>query len=54
LKIRYGQLVQGQRLDLKIPVTGTPAKADRTKWVGVTSLDGYTVTGDPPLKPLRQ
>jgi len=53
-KIRYGQLVQGQHFDLKIPVTGTPAKADRTKWVGVTSLDGYTVTGDPPLKPLSQ
>ncbi len=52
--IGYGQLVQGQHLDLKIPVAGQPAKADRSAWVGVTSLDGFTVTGDPPLKPVRQ
>ena len=52
--ISYGQLVQGQHLDLKIPVTGQPAKADPSAWVGITSLDGFTVTGDPPMKPVSQ
>lgn len=52
--ISYGQLVQGQHLDLKIPVTGQPATADPSAWVGVTSLDGFTVTGDPPMKPVSQ
>src|SRR6266478_1746945 len=45
--ISYGQLVQGQHLDLKIPVSGTLAKAGATEWVGVAGLDGLTVTGDP-------
>ena len=52
--ISYGQLVQGQHLDLKIPVTGQPAKSDPAGWVGITSLDGFTVTGDPPMKPVSQ
>jgi nicotinate dehydrogenase subunit B len=52
--ISYGQLVQGQQLDLKIPVTGKPAKADPAEWVGITSLDGFTVTGEPPMKPVNQ
>src|SRR5258708_76679 len=52
--IRYGQLVEGQLLDLKIPVTGEFAKAAPGKWVGVDGLDGLTVTGDPPMKPLNQ
>src|ERR1700730_5138763 len=52
--IRYGQLVEGQHLDLKIPVTGEFAKAAPGKWVGVDGLGGLTVTGDPPMKPLNQ
>jgi CO/xanthine dehydrogenase Mo-binding subunit len=52
--ISYGQLVQGQQLDLKIPVTGKPAKADPTEWVGITSLDGFTVAGEPPMTPVNQ
>jgi nicotinate dehydrogenase subunit B len=52
--ISYAQLVQGQHLDLKIPVTGKLAKADPAEWVGVAGLDGFSVTGDPPLKPVRQ
>ena len=52
--ITYGQLVRGQQLDLKIPVTGRPSKADPAAWVGITSLDGFTVGGDPPLKPMSQ
>jgi nicotinate dehydrogenase subunit B len=52
--IRYGQLVEGQHLDLKIPVTGEFVKAAPGKWVGVDGLGGLTVTGDPPMKPLNQ
>ena len=53
-RITYGQLVEGQHLDLRIPVTGRTARADPTGWVGMTSLDGYTVGGNPPLKPPSQ
>src|SRR3984885_8403418 len=52
--ISYGQLVEGQHLDLKIPVTGEFAKATPGKWVGVDGLGGLTVTGEPPMKPLNQ
>ncbi|HWB97436.1 MAG TPA: molybdopterin cofactor-binding domain-containing protein, partial [Bryobacteraceae bacterium] len=52
--ITYGELVRGQHLDLKIPVTGRPARADPTGWVGMTALDGYSVGGDPPLKPVSR
>jgi nicotinate dehydrogenase subunit B len=52
--ISYGQLVEGQHLDLQIPVTGEAAKADAARWVGITSLDGFTVAGDPPMKPVSQ
>ena len=52
--IQYGQLVQGQLLDLRIAVTGGLAKPAPGQWVGISSLDGYTVVGDPPMKPLRQ
>lgn len=49
----FGELVKDQHLDLRIPVTGQTARADSKAWVGVTSLDGFTVSGDPPLKPMR-
>lgn len=52
--VSYGKLVQGQHLDLKIPVTGQPAKADPAGWVGMTSLDGFTVSGEPPMKQVSQ
>lgn len=52
--ITYSELVQGQHLDLRVPVTGRPARADPTGWVGMTALDGYSVSGDPPLKPVSQ
>lgn len=52
--ISYGKLVEGQHLDLKIPVEGTQATPDPSGWVGMTSLDGFTVTGDPPMKPVRE
>jgi CO/xanthine dehydrogenase Mo-binding subunit len=52
--ISYGKLVEGQHLELKIPVQGKQAKPDPTGWVGMTSLDGFTVTGDPPVKPVSE
>ncbi len=52
--ISYGKLVEGQHLDLKIPVTGEFAKAAPGNWVGVVGLGGLTVTGNPPMKPLNQ
>jgi nicotinate dehydrogenase subunit B len=49
-KITYGELVQGQHLELKIPVEGALARPDPAGEVGMTSLDGLTVTGDPAMK----
>lgn len=53
-KISYGELVQGQQLELKIPVKGSVAKPDPAGWVGMTSLDGITVEGEPPMKPVSE
>jgi len=49
-KITYGELVQGQHLELKIPMKGALPRPDPTGEVGMTSMDGLTVTGDPPMK----
>jgi nicotinate dehydrogenase subunit B len=57
--ISYGELVHGQHLDLKIPVTG---KSARFAAAGVNSvagldwegMDGLVVAGDPPMKPVSQ
>jgi nicotinate dehydrogenase subunit B len=53
-KISYGELVQGQHLELKIPVKGSLAKPDPAGWVGMTSLDGLTVEGEPPMKAVKE
>src|SRR5882672_303489 len=52
--VSYGQLVQGQHLDLKIPVTGRLAKVDASEGAGIAGLDGFVVAGDPPMKPVSQ
>lgn len=52
--ISYGQLVQGQHLDLKIPVKGKRARMDPAEYNGIGGLDGFEVTGDPPMKPMNQ
>ena len=52
--IRYGELVQNQQFDLKIPVSGAPPKVDPTSWNGIAGLDGLTVLGDPPTTPISQ
>ena len=53
-KVSYGELVKGQELELKIPVKGELPRPDATKWVGMTSLDGIEVTGEPALKPVKE
>lgn len=53
-EITYGELVEGQHLELKIPVTGKLAQPDPRGWVGMTSLDGLTVSGDPPMKSVSE
>jgi nicotinate dehydrogenase subunit B len=52
--ISYGRLVQGQQFDLKIPVSGKPAKVDPAESWGVSGLEGLVVTGDPPMKPMSE
>ena len=53
-KISYGELVQGQHLELMIPVEGSLAKPNPAGWVGMSSLEGLTVTGDPPMKAVKE
>jgi nicotinate dehydrogenase subunit B len=50
--VSYGSLVQGQQLDLKIPVSGKAAIVDASG--SIVGLDGFTVTGEPPMKPMSQ
>ncbi|MEO8128261.1 MAG: molybdopterin cofactor-binding domain-containing protein, partial [Bryobacteraceae bacterium] len=52
--IRYGELVQGQHLDLKIPITGKPVSMDPTAANGAAGLDGFVVAGNPPMKTMGQ
>jgi len=51
-RISYGALVQGQQLELTIPISGTMPKIDPSEDTGVGGLDGITVTGNPPMKPI--
>jgi nicotinate dehydrogenase subunit B len=52
----YGELVKGQQLDLKIPVSGEAARVDPSSpnGNGMAGLDGFTVTGDPPMKAVKE
>lgn len=52
--ISYGKLIEGQELDLKIPVEGKLPTIDATEWMGVAGLFGITVTGDPPMKAVSE
>jgi len=52
--VSYGQLVQGQQLDLKIPVSGKQLQLDASEDTGVAGLYGLTVTGDPAMKPVSK
>jgi len=53
-KISYGELLQGHHLELTIPVEGALPKPDPAGWVGMSSLDGLTVTGDPRMKAAKE
>ena len=52
--VSYGDLVKGQQLDLKIPVSGALVKIDPKAATGIGNLVGITVTGNPPTKPMTQ
>jgi nicotinate dehydrogenase subunit B len=52
--VSYGQLVQGQHLDLKLVVSGQALKMDASEDSGVAGLYGLSVAGDPPMKPVSQ
>src|SRR5207342_1051317 len=41
-RISYGELVQGQQLELTIPVSGTLPRIDPSEDTGVAGLDGIT------------
>jgi nicotinate dehydrogenase subunit B len=58
-RISYSDLVRGQQLDLKIPVTGKPAQWAREGVANIAGLDwaamdGLVVAGNPPLRPISQ
>jgi len=52
--LSYGHLVQGQHLDLKIPIIGKLAKVDRPRALESRVWTASSVTGDPPMKPMSQ
>lgn len=57
--VSYGELVRGRQLDLTIPLKGEPVRFAADGKSGVTGLewagmDGLTVTGDPPVKPVSE
>jgi CO/xanthine dehydrogenase Mo-binding subunit len=58
-RISYGQLVHGQQLDLKIPVTGksarfAPAESNSVAGLDWAGMDGLKVAGSPPVKAVSQ
>jgi len=52
--VSYGELVQGQQLDLKISGTAKPLRMDPKAVGGIEGLFGFAVTGDPPMKPVKE
>ena len=58
-KVSYGQLVKGRQLSVTIPLRGEPVRFAAPGKNGVTGLEwggmeGFTVTGEPRLKPISQ
>ena len=50
----YAELVNGQHLDLEIPVRGSLPAIDPNDPIGIAGFSGLNVAGDPPLKPIAQ
>ena len=58
-RISYGELLKGQQLDLKIPVTGArltfaPPGGNSIAGLDWAGMDGLTVQGNPPMKPVSE
>jgi nicotinate dehydrogenase subunit B len=56
--VSYGELIQGQQLELEIPVTGksarvAPAGANSIAGLDWEGMDGLVVVGDPPTRAAR-
>lgn len=57
--VTYGELVRGRQLSLTIPLKGQPvrfAAAGKSSITGLewAGMDGLTVTGNPPMKPIPE
>ena len=52
--VSFGQLVQGQQLDLKIPITGRMPELSSQDAKGIAWRSGLVVGGEPPTKPISQ
>jgi CO/xanthine dehydrogenase Mo-binding subunit len=57
--VSYGALVQGQHLDLTIPLKGksaafAPPGSNSVAGLDWAGMDGLVVVGDPPMKPISQ
>src|SRR5215471_4663789 len=58
-RVTYGELVQGRQLSLTIPLKGetvhlAPAGKSSVAGLDWAGMDGLTVTGEPPLKPIAE
>jgi len=53
-QVSYADLVRNQRLDLTVPVSGKFARVDPKSWNGIDGLDGLTVLGNPPTRPVNK
>ncbi|HLJ44733.1 MAG TPA: molybdopterin cofactor-binding domain-containing protein [Bryobacteraceae bacterium] len=58
-RVSYGELVRGRQLSLTIPLKGKPvrfAPAGENSVAGLewAGMDGLTVAGDPPVKPISE
>ena len=58
-RVTYGEIVRGRQLSLTIPLKGEPVRFAPAGKSGVTGLewggmDGLTVTGNPPVKPISE
>lgn len=52
--VTYGQLVQGQQLDLTISIRGALPRIDTEHPIGIAGLAGISVAGNAPRKPIAQ
>src|SRR5262249_12314142 len=52
--VSYAELVKGQQLDLKIPLSGSLPNIDPKDPVGIANLPGISIAATPTLKPIGE